>query len=1012
MKKYCYSCMRELDPYSDRCPHCGASNAACAAAQPTYALPCGTVLAGHFLVGRFLGEGGFGITYIGRNTGLNRTVCIKEYYPKGACQRYGKQSRTVSWGTGEIANYHREHCGGMMEEAQKALRLDHLKSVVRVWDVFPENNTAYIVMDYIEGQTLRNYLMENNSLMDEKECIELLLPVLSDLEEMHRDEIIHRDISPDNLMRRSDGKLMLLDLGAAKDLRSSLVQSSFPVVRRGFSPSEQYSVDSKIGPWTDVYAVCAVIAWCVTGGRRLPEPLDRMMGETLDLSGVSPELAAVLEKGLALKPEDRIQTADELRRELENVIEPKHEPRPRRWIWLLGLAALAAAVVFFCVRKSPAPVEEEKVSVSAPTATFTPESVFRYEEVGNGVSITGCDADAVNLTIPATLNGKSVVSIGKNAFKDNGSLTSVTIPDSVTAIGSSAFYGCSSLTSVTIPDGVTTIGHSAFLNCTGLTSVTIPNSVISIGDYTFWNCTGLTSVTIPDSVTSIGEGVFAACSSLPEIQVSERNPAFCSVDDVLFDKSMTTIFQYPTGKGGLSYTIPDSVTTIKSRAFEGCSSLTSVTIPSSVTTIGEHAFQSCTGLTRVTIPEGVTSISKHVFCNCTGLTDVTIPDSVTDIGENVFSGCKALKTIHVKPDSYAANYFAGDSRLVLEGENSDEDVKKLLRYEIVDGGVSITGCDADAVSLTIPATLDGKPVVSIGSEAFRGRSLESVTIPNSVTEIGDFAFTGSSLTSVTIPDSVTSIGISAFCKCNRLESARVSSKEGVIGDGAFQYCDNLKSVEILNGVTGIGNAAFYKCSSLTSVTIPDSVTTIGENAFSGCTALKAIHVQPDSYAANYFPGDSRLVLEAANSGKDAKELLRYEIVGNGVSITGCDAEAVSLTIPATLDGKPVVNIGKNAFYDCSSLKTVIIPKGVTSIGNWAFESCSSLTSVTIPDSVTAIGDRAFKSCSSLTSVTIPDSVTSIGEDLFKDCTALKAIHVKAGSYAAEYFKGDARLVID
>ena len=205
-------------------------------------------------------------------------------------------------------------------------------------------------------------------------------------------------------------------------------------------------------------------------------------------------------------------------------------------------------------------------------------------------------------------------------------------------------------------------------------------------------------------------------------------------------------------------------------------------------------------------------------------------------------------------------------------------------------------------------------------------SLQSVTIPESVTSIGDAAFEDcSSLQSITIPASVTSIGDSAFEDCSSLQSVTIPDSVTSIGDSAFEDCSSLLSVTIPDSVTSIGDSAFKDCESLQSVTIPDSVTSICDSAFRGCSSLQSVTI-PDS----------------------------------------------------------VTSIGSYAFKGCSSLQSVTIPDSVTSIGYRAFYECKSLDSVTIPDSVTSIGNGAFARCESLNFVTIPDSVTSTGNSVFTD----------------------------
>jgi hypothetical protein len=206
----------------------------------------------------------------------------------------------------------------------------------------------------------------------------------------------------------------------------------------------------------------------------------------------------------------------------------------------------------------------------------------------------------------------NVTSVGNHAFDSCTSLTSITISDSVSSLGSWAFFSCSSLSNATIGNSVSSIGDYTFHACTSLTSITIPDSVSSLGSAAFGNCTSLMSVTLGKSVTSIADSTFSSCTSLTALTVDALNSFYSSVDGVLFNKSQTTLVQFPGGKTG-SYTIPSSVTSIGCRAFLGCPGLTNVTIPSGVTGIGERAFSYCAGLVSAYFQGNAPSIGVDVF---------------------------------------------------------------------------------------------------------------------------------------------------------------------------------------------------------------------------------------------------------------------------------------------------------------------------------------------------------------------------------------------------------------
>jgi hypothetical protein len=227
------------------------------------------------------------------------------------------------------------------------------------------------------------------------------------------------------------------------------------------------------------------------------------------------------------------------------------------------------------------------------------------------------------ITVPSTLGGFPTVAIGNNSFQASYSLISVTLPNGITAIGNNAFQDCDSLTSVTFPNSITTIGSNAFRFCASLISVNVPSNVTTIGNY-----------------------AFDSCNSLIAINVSTANMNYLSLDGVLYDKTITTLIQYPAGKSG-TFTIPSSITTIGGYAFASCTNLTSVIIPNSVTAIRNAAFSNCLSLTSVTIPSSVTIIGDYVFTFCTSLTSMTIPDRVITIANNAFQGCTSLTSVTV-----------------------------------------------------------------------------------------------------------------------------------------------------------------------------------------------------------------------------------------------------------------------------------------------------------------------------------------------------------------------------
>lgn len=276
----------------------------------SYSLQRNTGLIGRYVIQEVLGQGGFGITYLGIDKLYGNKVAIKEYYPQKIAMRKAQYEDVVTVTSIEEKNNYDKGKKRFLDEAQVMARFNKNEGIVKILDFFEANNTAYIVMEYLEGITLKQYLGKYG-VIQFRNLIEMMLPLLEALIEIHSQGLIHRDISPDNIMVQHNSKLKLMDFGAARDYTESGNKSLTVILKPGYAPPEQYQTHGVQGPWTDIYALCATIYKCLTGITP-PDAIARVMDDKFkepdQLDGkLSPDIKKILWKGMNIFPEERYQ---------------------------------------------------------------------------------------------------------------------------------------------------------------------------------------------------------------------------------------------------------------------------------------------------------------------------------------------------------------------------------------------------------------------------------------------------------------------------------------------------------------------------------------------------------------------------------------------------------------------------------------------------------------------------------------------------------------------------------
>ncbi|MBR4264112.1 MAG: leucine-rich repeat protein [Paludibacteraceae bacterium] len=617
------------------------------------------------------------------------------------------------------------------------------------------------------------------------------------------------------------------------------------------------------------------------------------------------------------------------------------------------------------------------------TATGSPWGANSVNGYVDGYIVYSDDTKATLLACYTSAQGEivipnSVTSIGDRAFYWCSGLTSVTIPNSVTSIGSSAFSGCSGLTSVTIPNKVTSIGSSAFSGCSGLTSVTIPNSVTSIGDAAFGWCTGLTSVTIPNSVTSIGSRAFSGCSGLTSVTIPNKvtsigYDAFGNVPNIMYSGTATGS---PWGAksvngyvDGYSVYSDDTRTTLIA-----CSSSAQgeIVIPNSVTSIGSSAFSGCSGLTSVTIEaETPPSLGNNVLSN-TNNCPIYVPCGTLETYKSAWSGYSSR--IQYKPFEYA-----------ITGNVNNEEWGTLT--------IPQNTCEGDSIT----AMPNGGYHFAQWSDGNTDNP-RTFVLTHDTTFTAVFAKNEYRITKVSFYSEWGTIeGDSAALYLDEVEITAVPNYGYHFTQWSDSVTDNPRTFVLTQDTAFTAEFAKNKYTITKESSNSEWGTTSGDTTALYLDEVDITAVPNYGYHFTQWsdgitdnPRTFVLTQDTTFTAEFAKdtigqcgENLTWSLVDDVLTITGSGD---------MWDEQP---------WQASraEIKQVNLPLGLTKIGNVAFAACSSLTSIEIPNNVTRIGEEAFQNCTSLRKISFGENITSIGSYALRGCSALDTVVWNVKNYS-------------
>lgn len=1030
--KICVHCMALLPTAYAICPHCGADNTK--AANKRHQLTLRTILVGKYMIGEVLGQGGSGITYRGLDLSLNVKIAIKEYYPDGSVYRMQGGIPTVHAVSEKMKHFFITGRQRFLQETQILARMPSQKNIVGVRDYFMENGSAYIVMEYINGETFRQYLSDRGGRLPVKEALALLKPIVVALSKVHRANVIHRDISLDNLMLRTDGTPVLLDFGAARELWSDASVSIH--VKQGYTPVEQYDTQGAQGSWTDVYALCATL-YKMTTGVTPPQSLKRMFNE--EALPMPNELGAdfdasteqALMKGLSIYAENRIsdmetlyealyhepltdtlqqnfspQREDEANEHTAVVTAKRHHDHPI----IIALGAVMAACVLlgfgFLLGKSTLPPISAS-STEAPTKAVRNEAAATA--VGYMPSATAADPSTPSPTVEESIPSNTETAEGNRhpyqPIAGDVISTQVALTDeSLQQLAASpSLYGSTATPDIhgeysflVNEDGSATIlqyrgASTSLVFPEALAGRPVTNVAASFAASTLNNLQ-IQDIVLPDSLLKIEDGAFADMAALKHISGGKN----------LYDVDASAFYGTPW------------LHTLRNEAIDG------YVFAFSDILLEYTGFEDDINLTNARVITTTAFCDNHILEQMS-IINQNIEASELIIGEGAFNNCENLCALNI--DASIPVRFLGPSfdhcprmaRIQMSSQWRDLPLDGVAIGMAGDISMSLHAY-GEALSKTIlPANVTPYPYgySEDGLWYYGIQMLYREIIPESygmvvLGYLGDDA-------DVIIPDTLENRPVRCVSTdfCSESNSPHVSQFKTLSLPSTVESIPQLNSIPQLMDVTirdeqnsrlyalyHVERTQWYQnarenaqnnhevfvllgCAMESFVdspdlVIPEGVRHDGYQFFQNIPHLRSV-VLPQSWQFANFAGCDTLEEVTMNC---------------KTNVVNTDFEGCTLLKSVHLELDEYATINYNVFRNCVSLEEFPYMEKVCTIHSEAFLNCQSLQSLTFGAALMQIEERAFMGCSGVTEITFSPLMNQrceIPKNAFSGLTSLKTL---------------------